>query len=72
MFLQVKDTGALIELEDIQELINPTSDAVHAQQQAGEDEQETYSYSKENLIFPSGESLPRCWMDANYKADEAA
>ncbi len=67
MLLQSKDNGSIVEILDIQELINPVSDIVKGQNQLGEEEQDPISYKKENLVFPSGESLPRCWVDANYR-----
>jgi hypothetical protein len=67
MLLQSKDNGSIVEILDIQELINPVSDIVKGQNQLGEEEQDPIGYKKENLVFPSGESLPRCWVDANYR-----
>jgi len=67
MLLQIKDSSELVKIVDIQELIDPNIDIVHGQEQEGQEEQDTDSFKKENLVFPSGESLPRCWIDANYK-----
>ncbi len=67
MLLQLKENGELVKIVDVQELINPNTDTVQAKEQQGQEEQQADSYKKENLVFPSGESLPRCWMDANYK-----
>ncbi len=67
MLLQAKDNGSIVEILDIQELINPVTDIVKGQNQLGEEEQDPTSYKKENLVFPSGESLPRCWVDAEYR-----
>ncbi len=67
MFLQTKDTGNLVEIVDIQQLIDPNNDVVDGQGQAGQEEQDPEAFKKEKLVFPSGESLPRCWVDANYK-----
>lgn len=72
MLLQVKDSGELVKILDVQELINPNQDLVHAQEQEGQEEQEADSYKKENLVFPSGESLPRCWLDADYRNGNAS
>jgi hypothetical protein len=71
MFLQLKDTGDLVEILEVKELIDPNNDTVRAQSQVGEEEQDPASYHKENLVFPSGETLPRCWVDANYNAKVA-
>ncbi|MBD2505032.1 acetyltransferase [Anabaena azotica] len=67
MFLQIKDSSDLVKIVDIKELIDPNIDTVHGQEQEGQEEQETDAFKKESLVFPSGESLPRCWLDANYK-----
>ncbi|HLP90759.1 MAG TPA: acetyltransferase [Nostocaceae cyanobacterium] len=67
MFLQLKETGDLVKIMDIQELIDPNADCVHAKDQEGQEEQDTESFKKDSLVFPSGETLPRCWWDANYR-----
>jgi len=67
MFLQLKDDGELIKVTDVQQLINPNADSIEAKQQQGQEEQPSESFKKENLVFPSGESLPRCWVDADYR-----
>lgn len=67
MILQDKNTGTMIEVMDIDSLISPAKDAIPAKVQEGQEEQNTESYNKANLVFPSGESLPRCWLDANYR-----
>lgn len=72
MLLQLKDSSELVKILDVQELINPNQDVVHAQQQEGQEEQQADSYKKENLVFPSGETLPRCWLDADYRNAKAS
>lgn len=67
MFLQLKNSDDIIKVLDFQELIDPNTNIIHAQDQLGEEEQEPDTYQKQNLVFPSGESLPRCWVDANYR-----
>ncbi|MDP5017050.1 acetyltransferase [Anabaena sp. UHCC 0187] len=71
MFLQIKDSRDLVKIVDVQELLDPTSETVHAQDQEGQEEQETDIYKKEELVFPSGEKLPRCWLDAKFREREA-
>jgi hypothetical protein len=66
MFLQDKQNGNLVEILDIKELFDPTEKAIKGQYQAGEEEQDPEDFEKQSLIFPSGEELPRCWLDANY------
>lgn len=67
MLLQDKESGNLVEINDLQALISPNQDSVTVQDQSGQEEQEPEPLKKSNLIFPSGESLPRCWVDANYQ-----
>jgi hypothetical protein len=67
MLLQDKETGNLVEINDLQALISPNQDSVTVQSQSGQEEQDPEPLSKANLVFPSGESLPRCWVDANYQ-----
>lgn len=67
MFLQDKQTGGLVKVLDMDALIDPLVNAVSAQDQMGQEEQEPESFAKQNLIFPSGEDLPRCWLDVNYR-----
>ncbi|MFB2893075.1 acetyltransferase [Aerosakkonemataceae cyanobacterium BLCC-F50] len=66
MLLKSKETGTLIQIHDTESLINPNQHEISGRDQAGQEEQNTATYSKEELVFPSGESLPRCWLDANY------
>jgi hypothetical protein len=72
MLLQLKDSGELLKIIDVQELIDPNIDSIHARDQEGQEEQSPESYKKEDLVFPSGESLPRCWLDANYRNVKAS
>jgi hypothetical protein len=68
MLLQDKETGTLVEILDVQALIDPNEITIPGQVQAGQEEQDPEPIQKESLIFPSGESLPRCWVDADYRA----
>lgn len=67
MFLQHKTTGDLIEILKTEDLSNPCLDEVMGQSHAGEEMQDSRIFSKNELIFPSGESLPQCWLDENYR-----
>jgi hypothetical protein len=66
MFLKDKESGNLVEILDMQALIDPNKSSISGQTQAGQEEQNPEDFDKENLKFPSGEALPRCWMDVNY------
>lgn len=69
MLLQEKQTGNLVKILDVQALINPAEAEIHGRVQEGQEEQDPESFAKDELIFPSGESLPRCWLDADYRLD---
>jgi hypothetical protein len=53
--------------DDVSMLINPSETMVSGRSQSGEEEQDPEDYAKTSLIFPSGENLPRCWVDADYR-----
>lgn len=65
MFLKIRNTGDLIDVESITELVSPNATQVRGRSQAGEDEKSSKSVFKKDLLFPSGEPLPRCWVDAD-------
>jgi hypothetical protein len=67
MLLQDKKTGTLVEVIDFQSLINPSESQIVIQMQEGQEEQDPEPLQKKNLSFPSGEDLPICWLDANYR-----
>lgn len=69
MFLKDKQSGSLVKITDVDQLFLPTTATISGQIQAGQNEQPTRSFSKQELTFPSGEQLPRCWVDPNYRAD---
>ncbi len=67
MFLLQKRTRSLIEILSTQELFDPFVLEVMAQSHAGEELQEPEPFLKSELVFPSGEELPRCWIDPDYR-----
>jgi len=67
MYLRDKASHDLVEVMDIHTLIDPCVDAFNGRLHAGEEMQETASFAKADMIFPSGEALPRCWVDAHYR-----
>jgi hypothetical protein len=67
MLLKSKQSHVLIEVEDVKMLIDPTEDKVSGRSQSGEEEQDPENYPKVNLRFPSGEDLPQCWVDIDYR-----
>lgn len=69
MLLQEKESGDLIEIMDVDDLMSPAKNEVMGRNQAGQEEQEPAKFAKTKLVFPSGEVLPRCWLEENYKTN---
>ena len=67
MLLKEKQSGELVKVLDLEHLFSPSSDQIEGCIQAGQNEQPPSSFAKEDLIFPSGEELPQCWLDAEYR-----
>ena len=67
MFLKYKSSGDLVELLDVQNLYDPFKVEILGRFHAGEELQDPEMFQKSELIFPSGESLPRCWLDPDYQ-----
>lgn len=70
MFLKHRFSGDQLRVDDLETLFNPQKNAVEARDQAGQEEQDPQCYPKDELIFPSGETLPRCWCDPKYQLDK--
>ena len=69
MLLKSTKEDGLVQISEIEELIDPFKDKVTGQIQAGQNEQPPEAFSKKDLVFPSGESLPVCWLDSNYQSE---
>ena len=67
MFLKSKAHGELVELLEIQDLYDPFKKEVQGRFHAGEEMQDPEMFLKSELIFPSDEPLPQCWLDPDYK-----
>jgi hypothetical protein len=67
MLLQNKRTGNLIKVMDTTTLVNPVEKTISGKAQEGQEEQAPEEIAKDDLIFPSGENLPLCWLDADYR-----
>ena len=70
MLLKEKSSGHMVDVLSLMDLINLNRDVIVGRYQEGEDVQEPMKFSKENLVFLSGEALPRCWTDPHYRDDE--
>ena len=70
MFLKERESGHLVQVADLTELVNPLRSQITGYYHHGEEAQEAEPFSKGDLVFLSGEPLPRCWMDSHYRDDE--
>ena len=67
MFLKTKTDGSLVEVVRVDQLMDPFSSSLVGRMHAGEEMQDSELFDKNELAFPSGESLPICWLKANYQ-----
>ncbi len=67
MFLKDKTSGDLIEVLNTNTLVDPCRKEIRGRFHAGEEMQEAQEFTKARLLFPSGEPLPRCWIDPHYR-----
>ncbi len=70
MFLKRKTDGHLVEVLGIKDLVNPNHKTVAGRLHYGEEMQDPETFPKADLMFPSGEPLPRCWVDIHYRDQE--
>lgn len=70
MLLKQKKEGHLVEVMGIGDLINPNHTHIEGRLDYGQEAQEAERYAKTDLVFPSGEALPACWIDPHYRDDE--
>jgi hypothetical protein len=67
MFMKESKSGDLVEVLDMVALADPFKNAVRGRFHVGEEMPEPQDFAKKDLIFPSDELLPKCWVDPNYK-----
>jgi len=67
MLLMEKETGHLIEVIEPTEVFDPFKDSFTGRLDFGEDVAEPDSFKKAMVSFLSGENLPRCWVDPDYR-----
>ena len=70
MYLIEKSTGHLLEIVDLKALFDPFETTVPSRAHYGEEIQPPEDIAKAVLAFPSGESLPRCWIDPHYRNEK--
>ena len=68
MFLKQKTEGHLIEVSHIEDLFNPLRKEIMGQLHYGEEKQDPELFLKEDLVFTSGEALPKCWKSVETRA----
>lgn len=67
MFLKEKTSGDLVEILNTAALFDPFQKEVSGRFHRGEEMPDPELFAKNALIFPSGEELPRCWVDPDYR-----
>lgn len=73
MFLKHTTNGELVEVIDLQDVINPHTATIRGRGGFGtESMQKITDFMKDELVFPSGEDLPQCWIDQAYRVINAA
>lgn len=72
MYLKHVPTGDLVEVLDLPDVINPASPTIRARSYANDIIQRPENFLKSELVFPSGEMLPLCWIDSHYNEHMAA
>ena len=70
MLLRQKSTGHMVEVINYVDLIDLNQNQVMGCYQEGEEVQDPDNFDKQDLVFLSGEKLPRCWLDPHYRDDE--
>ena len=68
MYLKDIKNGDLVEVLDITALIDPSQSSFQGRYHAGEEIQDSADFNKQDVIFPSGEALPGCWLDPRYRS----
>ena len=67
MFLKENEYNHLVEVLSLKDLFDPVCNTLVGRLHYGEELQDAQVFDKSGLSFPSGESLPACWLDAEYQ-----
>ena len=70
MFLKEKGSNYLVEVLTLKDLFDPFCKKLVGRYQHGEEPQDPANFKKEDLVFPSGEPMPKCWTNAHYRDAE--
>lgn len=71
MFLQHRSSGDLVEVLTVDNLYDPCQRNIVGRFHCGEEMQDPESFPKSDMIFPSGEPLPHCWVNPDYHRQAA-
>lgn len=72
MFLKHRHDGSLVEMLQPAQLWDPFAVGVLGRFHAGEELQDPQTFAKDDLLFLSGEALPRCWIDPHHHRPSTA
>jgi hypothetical protein len=72
MYLKHVPSGDLVEVVDLSGVIDPSSSTIRARSYAEDVPHRPEYFLKTELIFPSGEPLPLCWLKNHYHEHAAA
>lgn len=67
MYMKDSKSGDLVEVLNVRELIDPCKDKIKGRFHVGEELQDPAEFDKQQLLFPSDEPIPQCWLDPDYK-----
>lgn len=67
MYLKHTQTRDMVEVLDLDALFDPCKAQVTGRYHAGEEMQDAQKFDKVNLVFPSNEALPQCWVNKEYR-----
>ena len=70
MLIKNRTNDHMVEVMNLVDLMNLNLDEVIGCYQEGEEQQDPEKFKKGDLVFLSGEELPRCWTDPHYRDSE--
>lgn len=70
MFLKEKSSRHLVEVLNLTALFDPLQPRFEGRYNHGQDVPDPELFDKAGVAFPSGEELPRCWLDTHYRDNE--
>ena len=67
MLIKNRTNDHMVEVMNTVDLMNLNLSEVLGRYQEGEEQQDPEKFNKADLVFLSGEELPRCWTDPHYR-----